>query len=119
MIVSSSVAVGHAQRDGRHYVVETHRHDDGRGERIEYGPVVTDRADLQAVADDRAAGLNATRAAESTRDAEAAAAREKASDVLTAAVTRGEITEEELRRAGAVVSRAGRAVGEIEVVARG
>lgn len=58
-IISSTYTLGHAQIDGRHYVTETHTWDDGEVTRIEYGPVMTDAMDLQAIADARADQLEA------------------------------------------------------------
>lgn len=50
-IVSSTYALGHAQRDGRRYVQERHLHSDGRTIEREYGPVDEKAVDCQAVAD--------------------------------------------------------------------
>lgn len=99
-IVSSAASAGHAQRDGRRYVVETHEHDDGSVERIEYGPIVTNMVDLQAIADERARSMNDERAERGVEQQERKAAEEKAAAVLAAAVTRGELTEDEIRKAG-------------------
>ena len=121
MIVASVAVIGHAQRDGRSYVVELHRHDDGRTERVEYGPAVTSRTDLQAVADDRAVQINADRAAQETAASEESVARDKAAAVLAEAVTRGDLTAEELRRAGVHIDarREAAEVGEVGVGVRG
>jgi len=100
MIVASSAVAGHPQRDGRHYVVETHRHDDGSVEVLEYGPIVTSKVDLQAIADERAQRLNAERADQATDAQDRKAAEDKALAVLAAALGKGELTEDELRKAG-------------------
>lgn len=116
MIVASSAVAGHPQRDVRHYVVETHRHDDGGVERIEYGPISTNRVDLQAIADERARAMNDERAQQGVEQQERKAAEDKAAAVLAAAVTRGELTEDELRKAGLPVPRERAAVSAEELV---
>lgn len=121
MIVASSAVSGHAQRDGRRYVVEMHEHDDGSVERIEYGPIATNRVDLQSIADARARVMNDERAEQGVVQQERKEAEEKAAAVLAAAVTRGELTEDELRKAGLPVpSERATAVAETaEGLARG
>ena len=121
MITSSTVAAGHAQRDGRRYVVETHAHDDGSVERIEYGPITTHRVDLQAIADGRARALNDERATQGVVQQERKAAEEKATAVLAAAVTKGDLTEDEIRKAGLPVpsERAAAVAERAEGLARG
>jgi hypothetical protein len=57
-IVSSTYTVGHAQRDGSRRVVERHTWDDGSVTELEYGPV-PDTVDYQAIANARAAQLEA------------------------------------------------------------
>jgi len=57
-IISSTYAVGHAQANGSRYVTETHVWDTGDPPTvIEYGPVMTEALDLQAVANARAVQL--------------------------------------------------------------
>jgi hypothetical protein len=63
-IVSSSYTVGHAQRNGSRYVTETHTWDDATVTRLEYGPVMTDGLDLQAIANARAVQLQEQAAAQ-------------------------------------------------------
>lgn len=54
-IVSSTHTVGHAQRDGRRYVVELHTDSTGKVHRVEYGPVSV--VDYVAIRSARAAAL--------------------------------------------------------------
>lgn len=57
-IVSSTYVVGHAQANGSRHVTETHVWDTGDPPTvIEYGPIMTDAVDLQAIADARAVRL--------------------------------------------------------------
>lgn len=57
-IVSSTYVAGHAQANGSRYVTETHVWDTGDPPTvIEYGPIMTDSVDLQAIADARAVQL--------------------------------------------------------------
>jgi len=55
-IVSSSATRGHAQADGRAYVRESHKWDDGSEAVVEYGPVPVS-VDVQAVATARASRI--------------------------------------------------------------
>ncbi|TXH15055.1 MAG: hypothetical protein E6R03_08025 [Hyphomicrobiaceae bacterium] len=63
-IVSSTYTVGHAQANGSRYVRELHTWDDGSVSDIEYGPIMTEGKDLQAIADARAAQLEERAAAQ-------------------------------------------------------
>lgn len=105
MIVSSEARPGHAQRDGRRYVIETHQHEDRSIEVLEYGPISTDKVDLNAIAVDRAQRLNDEREEQSQLRVERKAAEDKAVAVLEAALVKGEVTEDELRKAGVLVPR--------------
>ena len=63
-ITSSIYVIGHAQANGSRYVTETHVWDTGDPPTvIEYGPVMTDALDLQAIADARAVALEEQAAA--------------------------------------------------------
>lgn len=55
-IVSSRYEVGHAQANGKRYVVEFHTDSAGTVHRIEYGPMA-DGTDYQAIMEARAAAL--------------------------------------------------------------
>lgn len=56
-IVSSTYEVGHAQADGRRYVVELHTDSTGKVHRIEYGPM-PDGTDYQAIMEARAVQIS-------------------------------------------------------------
>lgn len=63
MIVSSSYTVGHAQADGRRFVVELHTDSAGVVHRVEYGPM-PDGTDYQAIMEARAAQIGEQLAAQ-------------------------------------------------------
>jgi predicted lipoprotein len=56
-IVSSTYEVGHAQADGRRYVVELHTDSAGTVHRVEYGPMA-DGTDYAAIMTARAAQIS-------------------------------------------------------------
>lgn len=62
-IVSSVYEVGHAQRDGKRFVVELHTDSAGKVHRIEYGPM-PDGTDYQGIMEARAAVISEQLAAQ-------------------------------------------------------
>lgn len=56
-VVSSSYSVGHAQADGRRYVVELHTDSTGFVHRVEYGQMA-DGTDYQAIMEARAVQIS-------------------------------------------------------------
>lgn len=99
-IVESSFAIGHAQRNGSRYVTETHVWDTGEVTTLEYGPIQTKDADLQAIADARARQIETDRATAETEKQDRAAAEQKLATVLDDAVKAGTVTDEELAKLG-------------------
>lgn len=104
-IVSSTYTVGHAQRNGSRYVRERHTWDDGVVTDIEYGPIQTAKADLQAIADARARQLEADRDVQETEAQERSDAEAKVATVLDAAVKAGTVTDEELAKLGLLATK--------------
>lgn len=99
-IVSSTYTAGHAQRNGARYVRERHTWDDGTMTVIEYGPIMTDKVDLQAIADDRARRMEADKATQAVEQQDREAVEQKLATVLDAAVKAGTVTDEELQKIG-------------------
>lgn len=97
-IVSSVFVLGHAQRDGSRYVTETHEWDTGERTMLEYGPIHTDKVNLQAIADARARQIEDERAASEMFQQERAAAEAKIATVLDAAVKTGALTDDDLKK---------------------
>lgn len=99
-ITSSSFALGHAQRNEARYVTETHVWDTGERTVLEYGPIHTDKVDLQAIADARARQIETDRAAAEAERQDRAAVEQKLATVLDDAVKAGTVTDEELAKLG-------------------
>jgi uncharacterized protein YyaL (SSP411 family) len=93
-VLSSSYTVGHAQRDGRRYVSERHETDDGQV--IEQSYLAATDADYEAILQDHAAQIDASLALFASEQTAQAAALAKVLAILGVAVSKGEITDDEV-----------------------
>lgn len=100
-IVSSTHTVGHAQRDGRRYVVELHTDDAGVVHRVEY--LAAEKADYADIMAARAVQIDASIVEAAMQKQEREASYAKVVAVLDTAVKAGALTKEEIEKAGYVL----------------